>query len=440
MKVSTFFKTDYVDYSSYDNLRKIGSAVDGMKNTARKIINTVIDKKIVNELKVSQLNSKMAEHTEYLHGDASGVVVTMAQAHAGTNNLPLLDRGGNFGTRSIPEASAPRYIYTNGSKEMWELFNKDDNNILIKQSFEGEDIEPMFYLPSLPMLLCNGSEGISSGFAQKILPRDPKAIKKYLKYTLEGKNKQNRPFKNIPYWNGFNGLIEQGENPNQWLIKGVVKRLNTSTVEITELPIGYNLKSYLKVLKTLRDNGDIVSFQDNSDGENIFNFTIKFTRTILTKLSDERLLEKLKLVKKITENYTAMTATNTVHTFIDVNEIFQYYISIKKEYMLKRKNYLMTKLVEDIHFDASKYIFIKMIVDDELKINKRKKDTIIKDLDKIPKILKRDESYDYLLNMPIASLTIERMKKLMDDIKAKKQQLDKLKKMTIEDMWLEDLS
>ena len=78
MKISEFYNTDYVDYASYDNLRKIASVIDGQKNTARKIVNTILDKRITTDIKVSQLSSKMAEHTEYLHGDASGVIVTLA--------------------------------------------------------------------------------------------------------------------------------------------------------------------------------------------------------------------------------------------------------------------------------------------------------------------------------------------------------------------------
>ncbi len=173
MKISTFFENDYVDQASYDNLRKIASLVDGQKNSSRKIIYTILEKNIKDEIKVSQLGSKVAEFAEYLHGNLDGVIVNLAQNFPGTNNIPLLTREGNFGTRFAQEASASRYIYTYGSKEFFQLFNKNDNAILVKQYFEGEQIEPMFYLPTLPLLLINGSEGVSSGFAQKILSRDP---------------------------------------------------------------------------------------------------------------------------------------------------------------------------------------------------------------------------------------------------------------------------
>jgi len=74
MKISTFFETQYVDFSSYDNLRKIASVIDGQKNAARKILYTVLNKNIKEEIKVSQLGSKVAEFAEYLHGNLDGVL------------------------------------------------------------------------------------------------------------------------------------------------------------------------------------------------------------------------------------------------------------------------------------------------------------------------------------------------------------------------------
>ena len=36
MKISNFFKTDYCDFASYDNYRKIASCIDGLKPSSRK--------------------------------------------------------------------------------------------------------------------------------------------------------------------------------------------------------------------------------------------------------------------------------------------------------------------------------------------------------------------------------------------------------------------
>ena len=205
IKVEEFFNTDYVDSASYDNLRKIGSITDGLKNSSRKIIHTMIDKNIKEKTKVARLTSTVAEHTEYLHGEIglSGVMVNLAQNFVGANNIPFIKRDGNFGTRHKPAAAAPRYIKTRKEDYLDKLYMKDDYPILISQQFEGINIEPRYFMPIIPMLLINGSEGISSGFAQKILPRDPKTIISELTKILKGTKKLENVKLGSPYWKGF---------------------------------------------------------------------------------------------------------------------------------------------------------------------------------------------------------------------------------------------
>lgn len=435
MKITDFFNTDYVDYSSYDNLRKIASLIDGQKNSSRKVLYTVLEKRIKDKIKVSQLGSKVAEFSEYLHGNLDGVIVNLAQDFAGSNNLPLLQKKGNFGTRHTPAASASRYIYTYGTDELFKLFNSDDNHILRHQQFEGSKIEPMFYVPTLPLLLINGSEGVSSGFAQKILPRNPDDIKDY----IESSFKPNHSLPElIPYYKGFKGIIEQGDTSNQWVIKGKVQRTAINKVKITEVPIGYSWKTYIKVLDDLEEKGIIQNYVDKCENDE-FCFIVTILSKTLKSWDDEALLSKLKLVKKITENYTVLDENNKIVVYESVHEILQHYIRVKLEYLEKRKLYIIEKMESDIRYDFSKLMFIKMIVNDELIINKRKKNDIVKDLEKNDNILKKDDSYDYLLSMNIVSLTEERMKKLEADIKSNKKELDLIIKKPINKIWLEEL-
>ncbi len=434
MTITDFFNTDFVDYASYDNLRKIASLVDGQKNAARKIIYTTLQKSIKDKIKVSQLGSKVAEFAEYLHGGMDGVIVNLAQDFTGTNNLPLLHKKGNFGTRFAQEASASRYIFTYGSNELFKTFMKEDNDILIKQYFEGQEIEPLFYVPNLPILLINGSEGVSSGFAQKILPRELKTVKQYIKNKLDSKKLP----KLEPFYNGFYGDIVQGDNPAQWLIKGKIKRLSGGKFEILEVPIGYDLKSYLSILDELEENKIIKSYKDKSEDDK-FCFEVSMSPSDLAKFTDDELLIKMKLVKKVTENYTCMNEFNKVEVFENIYDIIDRYVKIKLEYLQKRKDYQLQKLEDDIKIDFSKYLFIKNIVENKLLINKRKKDDIIKDLEKIDNVIKREDSYDYLLNMGIMSLTEERMNKLQEDIKVKKETLDSLKLKSPEEIWQEEI-
>lgn len=434
MQLSNFFNSDFVDYASYDNLRKIGSCIDGLKNASRKVIFTVLEKNIKEPIKVSQLANKVAEYAEYLHGSLDGVVVNLGQDFAGTNNVPLLQKKGNFGTRFAQEASAPRYIFTYGSKNLFTLFKKEDLKILKEQMFEGERIEPVFYVPTLPLILVNGSEGVSSGFAQKILPRNPKNIIKYLTNKIQGKRNNKDLLK--PFFNDFKGTVEQGETSFQWLIKGKIERTNKNQITISEIPVGYDLKTYIKVLKTLEDNKVILDWDDLSDKE--FKFIVKMNPKDLDKLSEDEILDRLKLVKKVTENLTCLNANNQIQEFQSAEEILDYYFKVKMEYLGKRKDYLVQELKTDLDILNAKITFIKAILDKSLVIEKQPKDKIVKNLEKIITV-KVQDSYDYLLNMPLYSLTLEKIKALTETLKNSKLKLKETQEKTLENFWLEDL-
>ena len=435
-KTTEFFNNDYVNFASYDNIRKIPSLIDGQKNASRKILWFALQKPLKTEIKVSQLDSKVAEETEYLHGSMANVIVNLGQNHIGTNNINLMMPEGNFGTRLIPEASAPRYIYSYGSPEFFSNFSKTDNEILEHQTFEDHDIEPKFMLPKLPMLLINGADGITPGYASKILPRNPKEIEKYLRYYLTHPDAPKKPFKNKPFYRGFKGLIKQGDELSKWVIEGTFKKISSTKIQITELPIGYNLKSYLKVLQLLKEQKKITDYTDNSS--DYFEFVISFNRNVLQALSDNQITDILKLRKKVKEHYTVMNERNIVQVYDNPGEIFTQFMDVKFRYLQKRKDHQIKQISQDIRVMISKYVFIKSIVDDTLQITKRPIEDIISDLEKIDKIISVD-GYDYLLNMNIRSLTEERMKKLMTDIKTRKQELDFVKTATVQEMWLKDL-
>lgn len=437
MKLEEFLDTDFRDYASYSNIRMIASYIDGLKNGARKVLYTVLEKNIKQKLKVSQLASKVSEFTEYLHGENSlaGVIVTLGQSFVGTNNLPLIQSNGNFGNRHEPCPSAPRYIFANGSDAFFKLFNKDDLNVLISQEFEGQIIEPLFFVPNLPMILINGSEGIAEGYSQKILPRHVKAIQRYILDLLNDREPDERLL--TPYYNGFKGSIVRSDD--KWLIKGRINRTDKTHLKITEIPIGYNWLSYTKVLDDLKDQGKINCYTDKSDSEkDTFEFTVRLDQRVLDDLTEYELLDRLKLVKPITEKYTCIDEHDRVKEFKSAKEIILSYIEIKKKYLQLRKDYQLKMLNKNLDVNQNKYRFIEMIANDELVINKKSKDEITKNLIK-NNFMKIDDSYDYLLNMSIHSLTKEKMKTLKEQVKSIKENISILKKTSVTEMFINDL-
>ena len=438
VKIEDFLNTRLSNYASYDNLRKIGSYIDGLKNASRKVLYTIHEKNIKDTEKVSRLASKCSEFSDYLHGDGLWrVIVTLGQDFAGTNNIPLIQKFGAFGCRSNNEPGAPRYIHASGSKMFFSLFNYKDDDILIKQTFEGTDIEPRFYVPTIPIILVNGSEGVSSGFAQKILARNPKSIIKYIQNFLN-KKATRKDWLN-PFYNGFDGDIIRDTNfpddPKKWLVNGKVEKVKSNVYRIKEIPFTYDLNSYLKVLDSLEESKTILSYSDMSDGDCKLEFEVKVPKDF----KHEDVLKNLKLQKPITENYTCIDENNKIRIFEDSEEIIKSFIDIKLKFIQKRKEFLENSLQGELDILNSKILFITMVIDKKLKINNVPKEQVIEALSKVKKIVKTQDSYDYLLKMPIYSLTKEKVEDLKNQALSKSSELEILKKMSKEQIWLKDL-
>lgn len=435
MKLDEFLNTKLVNYASYDNIRSISSCIDGLKNGARKVLYTVHEKRIKDKTKVSQLSSKCAEFSDYLHGDVSlqGVLVTLGQDYPGTNNIPLLQKFGNFGTRSAQRASAARYIFARGSDAFFELFKYEDDPILDEQYFEGYKIEPKFYVPTLPMLVVNGSEGISTGFSQKILPRNPKDIKDYIIRKLENKDVTEETLK--PWYNGFNGTITKDVERDRWIISGNIEHVKKNEYLITEVPLHYDLPSYIAVLDDLRDDGKILKYSNESDGNNILQFRVWMPKNYEYS---NGIYDILKLRRCISENFTSIDENNKIREFSSVGEIVDHYIDVKLKYLLKRKEYLLEKYKKDLSILEAKLRFIEYYINKKIDINRKSKDDIIRQLESY-NFIKIDDSYSYLLNLPIYSLTEEKIGSLSNDINNYKQQIDTLFRKTPKDIWVSEL-
>ena len=89
--------------------------------------------------------------------------------------------------------------------------------------------------------------------------------------------------------------------------------------------------------------------------------------------------------------------------------------------------------------DVSKYVWCKGVIDETIHIKNKKKDDIVKQLENTDKIFQKDGSYNYLLNMPMSSITKEKMAEMTEKIKNLKELIKTVQKESIEEMWLADL-
>ena len=437
VKISEYFNTSYCDYSSYDNFRKIASMVDGNKISSRKCLYIILKDNIKTPVKVQNFCADVAKKTNYVHGAGSlyGVIVGMAQDFAGTNNIPLLKRKGAFGTRTIPDAAADRYIFTCMEDIIPKIFMSEDMPNLQEQIFEGDVIEPKCYVPVIPMLLVNGAIGLTTGFSQKILSRDPKELIKWIKAKLSNKKFSG---KLLPYFNGFKGSVVENDTEGSYTILGSFQKVSGNKVEINDVPIGYDLQSYLKVLDKLIEQKKIKDYEDLSEG-NDFHIIVTFWRNQGLDIDKCDIMQELKLSKSITESYTSLNEDNKVIEYKSIEELLEAFYKVRYEYYQKRINYIIKNLTDALILNASKYTFIKGIIDGSIVINNKSDDAIYSQLDKIDAIKRINDSYSYLLNIPCSQLTKEKYQKLKEQIKEDKTKLQEAKKITVEELWNHDL-
>lgn len=439
MGLENFFEVDYVDQASYDNLRKISSVVDGLKNSNRKVIHTVLDKKITELLKVQQLSSKASEYTDYLHGSLDGVIVSLGQGYVGTNQLPLLTSKGNFGTRLIPEASASRYIFAKGSPILPYLFIKEDRETLHHQVFEGESIEPRYFVPTLPMLLINGNRGVSSGFSQLIQPRNVKDILEILALRLSGKSNNFEAIDSKSlYVEGFNGYIYRDTETHgfRWIIEGSFE-IGKGKVIIHELPLGTTLKDYLDVLDELKENKKIKGYKDGCSGDS-FKFEVMFAPDVLNGYDHESLIKLLKLRTSITENFTALSENNKILELEKPSQILERFYSVKLEHTNIRKKLVLDDLKSSVTKKSEQFRFIGMVVSGELNLKELKTDQV-KDFLESNNFVKFDGGFQYLLGMPLQSIQKDKMDALKSEIEELNKDIKELEKTTPEQIWLKDI-
>jgi len=360
----------------------------------------------------------------------SNAIITMAQSFK--NNLPLLQEDGQFGSLRSPEPGAPRYIGTKIDKNFRMLYK--DFELLEYKEEEGESIEPKFFLPIIPTVLINGSSGIAVGFSSNILNRNPVDIINACENLIKGKKIGNiNPF--IPSFTGT--YIQDEENYKRWIIRGNIQIQNTTTVKITELPPSMTFEKYESILDDLIEKKIIVSYDDNCK-DNI-DYTIRFTRESLSKYDTEKLIKLLRLEEYETEIFSTLDEDGKLKIFENSEDVIKYFVVFRLNFYDKRKQFLLSKMKYDLKILSNKGKFIKSILDNKLEVKNVLKEKLISNLDLL-KFDKIDDGYEYLLRMPIWSLTKEMFEKLKQDFSDKKEEMEKLNLIDPKDMYLNDLS
>lgn len=446
-QISSFLDNEMITFSLSDNIRSIPDIYDGLKPSQRKILHTALKKNIIKKYGVASLGGIVKSETKYHHGEVSleQGIVNMAQDFVGSNNISLLVPKGAFGTRlqGGSDAASSRYTNTFLDDVTKIIFDKKDNSILNYLVEDGQTIEPERFKPIIPMILVNGAEGIGTGWSTTIPKYNPKDIIRVIENKINRK-KSNRIH---PWYKGFNGIIT--ENDNGYTTRGRWEIVNTTTIKITELPIGMWTQKFLDHLHELINgkmvNGKLVGAKfirdfTNHSTDTTVDITISLSRENMIKISNQsKLITKFKLESRIyTSNMNLFTDGKIIKYDSAEKIIDVFYKKRLADYEL-RKSSMLDQIKRDQTRLDNQVKFIKMVINEQLKVSNRKKDIIIKDLEN-NKFDMFDENYDYLLGMSIYSLTKEKVNELNKRAKDKLADWKILKKTKITELWLTDIS
>jgi len=460
----TFINKDLIHFSNRNLERSIPHICDGLKESTRKILYACLKRNLFHsEIKVAQLAGSVSELTAYHHGENSlqEAIIGMAQIFVGTNNINILEPIGQMGTRICggQDASSPRYIHTLLSKLTKLIFKEEDNSILNYLNEDGTLIEPEYYIPIIPMILVNGGIGIGTGYSTNIAQYNPADIIAIYQNIISKINEKQGKILNIedveksidivndieieelvPYYLGFKGEISKNDKGN-FSSRGIYRWTDSTTIEITELPVGTWTENYKEFLEELiiGNNKYLKSFENHYTAKNV-KFILKINDGMKDEL-DPKFLTEFNLIT------TKNLSLNNMHLFTEKGCIKKYddTVMIVKEWYntrihkyYERKEKQLKIMEDEYNVLSAKIRFIIDIIEGNIIIMNIRMADIEDQLTKAD-YYKHNDSYDYLLKMHISQLTMERKEKLEKEVAVLKNEIEELKEMSIISIWEKEL-
>ena len=432
LQYEDFVNKDLIHFSNYNLERSIPNVMDGLKTSQRKILYSAFKRNLKSEIRVAQFAGYVSEHSGYHHGEASlnDAIIGMAQDFVGSNNIPWLVPQGQFGTRlqGGKDSASPRYIHTFLQPHVSTLVPSDDFQCLTYRDDDGIPVEPEWYAPVLPMLLVNGARGIGTGYSTFVPSFNPVELKQAIADWMKTGKGLEREF--APWVAGFKGKITKVDKQDylvqgNWTVSG-------DTATITELPVGTWTSDFRETLDKLCSDGSIKDYTDTSTDMDIL-IKVKLG-TGGVPLIEKLLTDKIKLT-----NMHAFDHRGVIKKYDSPNAILQEFVSVRLELYGKRRDFMLKSMRERLPYHENVVRFIKQQCEEKPRPDLRRKSP-----EKCDELLTQEkfdrikDSYDYLLDLPIKSLTFKNAQKHENDLEELKARIIELEGKTPSGMWLDE--
>jgi DNA topoisomerase-2 len=345
---------------------------------------------------------------------------------------------------------------------------------------DGQSVEPIYYVPIIPMVLVNGTKGLGTGFSTEIMCYSPTQIIAYLRHKLMGAMGEPAPAPTIePFYKNFRGAIRR-VGDTKYLFKGCYTILDDKKVRITELPIGTWTDNYKKFLENLieppagskdkdkdsaTNTAPIVKEYNDMSTDTHVDITVTMAANIIKTYSEKAAEYDCTMLEKVLGLYATQSTTNM--NLFDANEklvkygnaeeIADSYSVTRLAFYGKRKDALIAGLRKELMGLSNRARYITELLEDTIDLRRKTNKQLVELLkerkydsmdaqsgdekgeDESSSSSGQGQGYKYLLKLPMDSVSEENVKKLLNEKEKKEAELSELSSKTVEQMWLKDL-
>jgi len=317
----------------------------------------------------------------------------------------------------------------------------------------------------------NGTQGIGTGWSTSIPPHNPLDVLQYIRAKLEGDESRILGKSIKPFVVGYRGKIEK--TAQGYVSCGSWREDTKSTIVIDELPFRCWTASYKDTLLKMRDRGEISHIVENHTTSEV-SFTVQMKAAYLRRLKQQqgRLEKAFKLRSNIlTTNMHAFDALNDMQKFDSAESVADLYFPVRMELYRDRKSVMESEMKHSATKFRNKARFVQAVTSGDVDFVSGRKskaeaegelrslgfataaeldvirsDNVVaarrRDIDFVAYDPDQGDSasqFDYLLNMPLSSLTSDKIRELNKDASKKEEELAGVQSKSAEDLWISDL-
>lgn len=430
--------------------RAIPDARDGMKPVHRRILWSMYEDGYTpdkNHVKSAKIVGAVTGNY-HTFGDTACYEAMVRLAQPYSLSVPLIDGHGNFGGEPGAQAAASRYTEARLSKEALALLAElKENGAEMKPNYDSSLVEPTVLPVQYPNLIVNGGSGIAVGMASKMAPHNPNEVIDAARWLLTHPTASlERLMEFVPGPDfptgakilGMDAIKEAYETG-----RGTVRIQSTYTIEtlargknqivFSELPYEVSSESIIEGIKKGVKDGKLQGIADVKDLTDRRNGTRLVVETKTGVNPKGMVLELFKQTNlEVSFGMNNVAIVNGEPKTLGLKEQLEIFIEHRVDIVTRRTQHRKDKREARLHIVEG---MLKALanIDEVIKIIRGAEDaTVAKE--KLMKKFKVDEiQADYILSIPLRSLTRFDSIKLNDEKKNLSEELKALNKILNDD-------